>query len=67
MSLAAVTAKARGVALHLGRADTGGVYCGLRVNKNVDASLRTTLFTWKPEEATCKNCVARYKKVKAQD
>ena len=27
MSLASVTAKLRGVALHLGRADTGGYYC----------------------------------------
>ena len=54
MSLAAVTAKARGQVLHLGRADTGGYYCGGRPTKN-------GLFTWRPEEATCQNCVEKYK------
>lgn len=60
MSLAAITAKARGVALHLGRADTGGYWCGLRINKHLDSSLRTTLHTWRPEEATCKRCLKKY-------
>lgn len=64
MSLAAVTAKARGVALHLGRADTGGYWCGRRINTKVDPSLRATLHTWTPEEATCKQCLARYKATK---
>lgn len=59
MSLAAVTAKARGVALHLARADTGGVYCGLRGER-----LRGASHTWTPEEATCKQCLARYKATK---
>lgn len=61
MSLAAVTAKIRGVACHLARADTGSLFCGRRVNKNVDESLRSILFTWRPEEVTCKQCLARYR------
>lgn len=56
MSLASVTAKARGVALHLGRADTGGYYCHGRTDK--------TLHTWAPEQATCKKCLAAYRKLK---
>lgn len=57
MSLAAVTAKLRGVALHLGRADTGGYYCGGRRTDK-------TLHTWQPERATCKKCLARFKSLK---
>lgn len=67
MSLAAITAKARGVALHLGRADTGGYWCGRQMDKKTDASLRTTLHTWTPEEATCKLCLARYQQSKERD
>lgn len=52
MGLAEVTAKARGVALHLGRADTGGYWCRGRTEK--------TLHTWSPEKATCKNCLKAY-------
>lgn len=61
MSLAAVTAKIRGVACHLGRADTGGLFCGRHVDTNVDESLRSILLTWRPEEVTCKKCLARYR------
>lgn len=53
MSLAAVTAKIRGVALHLARADTGRYYCGRRETDN-------TLHTWQPEQATCKKCLRKY-------
>lgn len=67
MSLASVTAKIRGVVLHLARADTGGYWCGLRVNKDLDASLRTTLHTWTPEEATCKKCLKRYADYKVSE
>lgn len=64
MSIASVTAKIRGVALHLGRADTGGYYCGRKMNKDLDPSLRTTLHTWAPEQATCKKCIAAYKRLR---
>lgn len=57
MSLAAVTAKIRRVALHLARADTGGIYCGTRVTDN-------TLFTWRPEEVTCQKCLKNYREWK---
>lgn len=60
MSLAAVTAKIRSVALHLARADTGGYYCGIRVTDNI-------LYTWRPEEVTCKRCLARYRKLKDRE
>jgi hypothetical protein len=60
MSLAAITAKARGVVLHLGRADTGSYYCGGRRTKR-------TLHTWKPEEVTCKKCLERYREAKANE
>lgn len=60
MSLASVTAKIRGVVLHLARADTGGYYCGTRVTGN-------TLHTWTPEEVTCKHCLARYREVKSRE
>lgn len=56
MSLAAVTAKARGVKLHLARADTGSFYCGRRSMKS--------LYTWKPEEVTCQKCLDRYREHK---
>lgn len=67
MSLASVTAKIRGVALHLGRADTGASYCGRRQPRGVDDSLQSILFTWKPEEVTCKQCLKRYALVKSEE
>lgn len=60
MSLAAVTAKIRGVVLHLARADTGGIFCARRVTDN-------TLFTWRPEEVTCKRCLTRYREHRNQE
>lgn len=60
MSLAAVTAKIRGVALHLARADTSGIFCGRRVTDN-------TLFTRRPEEVTCKRCLTRYREHQNQN
>lgn len=56
MSLASVTAKLRKVALHLGRADTGGYYCGGKRGER--------LHTWQPEQATCKKCLAAYKRLR---
>ena len=60
MSLVAVAAKLRGVALHLGRADTGGFYCGVK-------DTGKTLFTWFPEEATCKKCLKLYREPPARE
>lgn len=55
MSLAEVTAKIKGVALHLARADTGGYWCrGQRTDK--------TLHTWALEKATCKRCIEAHRK-----
>ena len=59
MSLAAVSAKIRGVALHLGRADTGGYWCRTRRTEK-------TLCSWKPEESTCKKCLKAWRTQKAR-
>ena len=56
MSLAAVTAKIRGVVCHLFRAD-GGLFCGARESEQ-------SLATWRPEEVTCKKYLARYREWK---
>lgn len=66
MSLARVIAGIRGIALHLACADTGATYCGRRPRADVDDSLQTILFTWKPEEATCKQCLMVYAQAKRE-
>lgn len=57
MSLAKAAASATGAVLHLAKADTGGIYCNRKVTK-------ATLYTWRPEEVTCKRCAAVYREWK---